>query len=43
MMEYRVKDYNYCEKQGNKLLFADILEKPTEIVKYRKKTEGKGD
>ena len=40
MMEYRVKDYNYFEKQGNKWLFADILEKPTEIVKYRKKTEG---
>ena len=39
-MEYRVKDYNYFEKQGNKWLFADILEKPTEIVKYRKKTEG---
>ena len=43
MMEYRVKDYNYFEKQGNKWLFADTLERPAEIVKYRKKTEGKGD
>ena len=40
MMEYRVKDLNYFDKQGNKWLFADLLEKPIDLIKYRKRTDG---
>ena len=40
MMEYRAMDVNFCDKQARKWLFADLLEKPADLVKYRKKEEG---
>ena len=39
-MEYRAGDVSFFNKQMQSWLFADMLEKPTDLVKYRSANEG---
>ena len=39
-MEYRAGDFSFFNKQMQSWLFADMLEKPKDIVKYRSSNDG---